>query len=202
MTQAVLLDLGNVVLGVDFHRVFKYWAQAANVDESRFYENWSMDATYEAHERGTITFSDYSDHLSNLFEVHLPEAEWLAGWNAIWTTPFAQVIELLPAIAERYPLYCFTNTNESHATYWQHHYKTDVANFKHIFISNEIGMRKPDVPSFHAVCQEMNVPPSQVTFLDDSKDNIAGAHEAGLMAHHVESEEAVVAKLEALLQTR
>ena len=42
MEKAVLLDLGGVVLEIDFHRVFASWANDSGVDKSMFYEQWSL----------------------------------------------------------------------------------------------------------------------------------------------------------------
>ena len=200
MTQAVLLDLGNVVLGVDFRNVFRHWAASANIDEERFFEHWRMDAAYEAHERGELPFEDYAEHLAGVFDVELTRDQWLAGWNAIWTEPFQQVISMLPEVAKRYPLYCFTNTNDAHTLHWRHHYAEAISHFQHTFVSSELGMRKPDVSAFHYVCAEMQQPPSNILFLDDTQTNVDGAHAAGLNAKHVRNESEVVAELAQLLK--
>lgn len=39
--DAILLDLGNVVLGVDFRRVFDFWSELSQVPSERFYSRWS-----------------------------------------------------------------------------------------------------------------------------------------------------------------
>ncbi|MEM7099317.1 MAG: HAD family phosphatase [Pseudomonadota bacterium] len=199
MATAVLLDLGNVVLGVDFRRVFSAWARAADVDEDRFYEHWSLDDAYKAHERGELHFADYAEHLGTVFDVTLDEQDWLAGWNDIWTEPFADVINLLPDVAARYPLYCFTNTNDAHTQYWRANYPGALAHFKHIFVSSEIGARKPDVTAFQQVCEQMQQVPSDVLFLDDTQENVQGALEAGLNAICTPDQQAVVRELERLL---
>ena len=49
---AILFDLGNVVVEVDFRRTFRHWAGSAGVDEQVFFERWSEDAAYRAHETG------------------------------------------------------------------------------------------------------------------------------------------------------
>ena len=77
--KAVLLDLGNVVLGVDFRRVFAYWARLSNTKEELFLAKWSMDEAYEQHERGEIDFDEYSLHLSNRFKI--TNSGWRAGTN-------------------------------------------------------------------------------------------------------------------------
>ncbi len=199
MTQAVLLDLGNVVLGVNFHQVFRHWAAAARVDEERFYEHWRIDPAYQAHERGELDFADYAEHLAGVFDIELTHDEWLAGWNAIWTEPFHQVVDLLPHIAQRYPLYCFTNTNDAHAVHWRHHYADALTHFEHVFVSSEIGARKPDTSAFQQVCADMGHAPSSVLFLDDTLENVNGAYAAGLSAQHVRNQDEVVAALTRLI---
>lgn len=199
MTQTVLLDLGNVVLGIDFRRVFTYWAKTGKVDEQRFYENWVMDDAYEAHEVGQLDFAAYSQHLSQVFDVQLSDEDWQRGWNDLWTEPFHKVTALLPRIAQRYPLYAFTNTNDTHAAEWRSRYPTELSPFQHIFVSSEIGLRKPDREAYHHVCDAMDTTPEKVLFLDDHPMNVSGALESGLNSVKVVGEDEVVAQLQTLL---
>ena len=199
MTQAVLLDLGNVVLGVDFRRVFTQWAELAGVDEQRFYDRWKICPAYRAHETGHMTFDEYCRVLGKRFEVDLPLEHWREGWNAIWTDPFHDVIALLPQVAERYHLCCFTNTNDTHAESWRGRFSDRLESFATIYVSSEIGHRKPDAPAFEYVCGDMETSPEQTLFLDDTLENVAGARSAGLRAQHVRSEQDVVQALSALL---
>ncbi len=199
MKRALLLDLGNVVLGVDFRRVFRYWADAVNVDEQIFYDGWAIDQAYREHETGHIDFPTYTRALGQRFQVDMPEHEWRAGWNDIWTQPFHGVIELLPALAERYALYGFSNTNDTHVTFWRARFAEELSAFETIFASSEIGLRKPDAPAFEHVCREMASTPAQTVFLDDTRENVDGALRCGLDARHVKDEDAVVRELRALL---
>ena len=200
MQKALLLDLGNVVLGIDFRRVFSYWAEAADVEEQVFYDGWAMDHAYREHEIGAISFSEYTEALSKRFRITLPEDEWLTGWNSLWTDPFHRVIELLPQLAERYQLYGFSNTNDAHARDWRSRYRTELAPFETIFASSEIGMRKPDAQAFGYVCEAIGTSPQHTIFLDDTLENVRGARASGLEARHVPTEEEVVATLRALLE--
>lgn len=201
MTKAVLLDLGNVVLGVDFRRVFARWAQLAGVDEQRFYDNWMMDEAYRAHEVGEITFGEYCDSLGRRFELELTHAQWQEGWNALWTQPFHSVVALLPEVASRYSLYAFTNTNDTHAMFWRQAFASELDHFEHIFVSSEIGLRKPDESAFAHVCSQIEHDPNDVLFLDDTAENVAGARRSGLAVHHVNSEHAAHQALRTLLDS-
>lgn len=195
----VLLDLGNVVLGVDFRRVFTSWSQSSGVPEERFYERWQLDDAYASHEIGAITFAEYADHLSRKFEASMSLDDWRTGWNDLWTAPFHDVISLLPDLAERHRLFAFTNTNDTHAECWRALFDSELVHFEEIFVSSEIGVRKPHASAYLHVCGLMDADPTDVLFVDDTHDNISGAKDAGVNAHHAKSEAEVVEILKPLL---
>ena len=165
--------------------MFTHWAHSAQVDEDRFYEFWKIDDAYRAHEKGLLSFEDYTEHLGQLFDISISMQAWTDGWNDIWTEPFHDVLSLLPSVAQRYPLYCFTNTNDTHALHWRHHYPRAISHFEQIYVSSELGQRKPDTVAFQTVCQDIGVATSEVLFLDDTLENVEGASTAGLQAKHV-----------------
>ena len=67
------------MLGIDFHRVFHFWAQAAEVDASRFYDQWKLDEAYKEHEVGSRDFHAYTQHLGTTLNV-FNEPSSMAGW--------------------------------------------------------------------------------------------------------------------------
>lgn len=196
--QVILLDLGGVVLGIDFRRVFRFWASAAGTEESLFYENWRLDQAYKDQEVGLINFDTYCEHLSNTLSVDMSSQQWREGWNALWTEPHLRVAACFPALKTRFKLCAFSNTNAEHAANFMQKYPEVMGAFDRIFLSHEVGCRKPSAASFKHVCQLMDVEPEQVTFLDDSEENVNGAIAAGMTAHHTRTENEVVAVLNTL----
>ena len=130
MEKAVLLDLGGVVLEIDFHRVFASWANHSGVDKSIFYEQWSLDDAYKQHEVGALSFQEYSAHMSRSLGVSMSELSWQKGWNALWVGTYKSVIELLPLLAQKYTLCAFSNTNATHAASFNHHFGTELSHFE------------------------------------------------------------------------
>lgn len=194
----LLLDLGGVVLGIDFHRVFHFWAQAAGVDASRFYGQWKLDEAYKEHEVGSRDFHAYTQHLGTTLNVSMSQAQWRDGWNALWTEPHRQVAALFPALKERYHLCAFSNTNAIHAESFLQRYPDVMGHFDQLYLSHEVGFRKPEADAFKQVCGLMQTDPHQVTFLDDSKENVEGARAAGLTAFLTRGEEEVLKVLRTL----
>ena len=71
--------------------------------------------------------------------------------------------------------------------------------FEKIYISNELGLRKPDAECFAHVCNDIGLPPQEVLFLDDTKEHVLGAHKVGIIAQQVtgniEASQILVARL-------
>ena len=199
--RAIVLDLGGVVLGINFRQVFSHWAAAAGVEERIFYDHWRLDDAYRQHKIGAIDFHRYTQHMTEQLGVELSQEAWRVGWNALWTEPHHRVVGLFPAIKRRYGLFAFSNTNATHAVSFRHRYADALAGFDQLFLSHEIGARKPDPQSFLDVCERIQVAPHQVLFLDDSQENVSGARSVGLIAQHTRSEQEVVQALRDTLDT-
>jgi putative hydrolase of the HAD superfamily len=65
--------------------------------------------------------------------------------------------------------------------------------FEKVFLSHEIGKRKPQPETFVWVCAQMGFAPKEVLFIDDSPQHIEGAVTAGLQTHFYQNEEAFYA---------
>lgn len=185
--DALLFDLGGVVIEIDFGRVFQDWANAADVHPSRIAERFSLDAGYEAHERGEIGAQEYCTHLRATLGVTLADEILLSGWNQIFVGAIPGVAALLESLARSFPLYAFSNTNAAHRAFWQARYAELLQPFSQIFCSCDLGTRKPSVDAFLEVSRRIGVAPGRIAFFDDHAQNVRGAREAGLLAHEVHS---------------
>jgi len=56
--------------------------------------------------------------------------------------------------------------------------------FHHTFLSNEIGLMKPDLKIFTYVSKALNIEPSEIFFIDDNKYNIDAAKKVGFKVFH------------------
>jgi putative hydrolase of the HAD superfamily len=57
--EALLFDLGGVVIEIDFDRVFSHWALCSNQNLGTIKSRFTFDSYYERHERGEIEASEY-----------------------------------------------------------------------------------------------------------------------------------------------
>jgi putative hydrolase of the HAD superfamily len=60
--------------------------------------------------------------------------------------------------------------------------------FQQVFLSHEIGKRKPHPETFLWTCNQMGFAPKDVLFIDDSPQHIEGAQAAGLQTYFYQSD--------------
>lgn len=185
--DALLFDLGGVLIEIDWRRAFSVWAESSATTARTIAARFSFDSAYTAHERGEIGASEYFAGLRRALGIDLSDAQFLAGWNAIFVGEVAGARELIAAAAARRPLYLFSNTCEAHREHWIPRFEELLRPFTRRFLSCEIGLRKPDPEAFAFVAQRIGAAPDRIAFFDDTAENVAGARAAGLRAFHVRS---------------
>ena len=184
--DAAVLDLGNVLVEIDFRRAFSAWARAAGVPIEALSEKFSFDEAYCAHERGELGHAEYFSALRKALSIELADAEMLAGWNAIFGGPMPGAGKLLRELAARMPLYVFSNTNPAHFAHFAPRYRELLSPVTKVVTSCDIGRRKPEPEAFRRMAAITGLPPSRLAFFDDLEENVAGARLAGLQAHRVD----------------
>ena len=189
--EALLLDLGGVVITTDFGRCFQRWADSASCAVVDVTSRFGFDAAYEDHERGALTAEEYFTRVRDALHLDLDHDALVDGWNDIYVAADAEVLDLLSRARERWPLHAFTNSNPTHQSAWSARFAQELEIFDSIFVSSELGHRKPERAAFEAVASTIDVLPGRILFFDDSLENVEGAREAGLQAVHVTSAESV-----------
>ena len=194
--DAVVFDFGNVLVEIDFHRVFARWAQYAQCPPEQIAERYSHDHHYEKHERGEINAHEYFAALRECLDFNISDEQFLDGWNQIFVGELPAIRQLTSQYAVLFPIYAFSNSNESHKAVWLPRYSQLLQPFKHVFVSCDIGKRKPETDAYLHVANAIGAEPGRILFFDDSQQNIEGAQQAGMHTKKVDS----VADVEAVLR--
>jgi HAD superfamily hydrolase (TIGR01509 family) len=188
-TEALLFDLGRVIIDLDTARVHARWAELAGVPvthiEQRSRIALAGSDAFHRHERGEISDAAFFEHVRCALQINLTDAQIKDGWNAIFVGEMPGIRPILARARQTLPLYAFSNTNPAHQACWSLQFADMLADFRKVYVSNEIGARKPDVAAFHAVAAAMGVAPQRILFFDDMAENVLGARASGMMAVHV-----------------
>jgi glucose-1-phosphatase len=196
--QALLFDLGGVLVDIDFDRSFRTWSQHSRLSFEALKQKFRFDEQYECHERGEIDADEYFTHLAMSLQLTCPIHEVAAGWNAIFMGEIAATLALVKNARLSVPCYVLTNTNATHKQRWVTLYPDMVAAFDGIFASHEIGLRKPEKAAFEHVCLAMGLTPQSVLYFDDSPANIEAGCAAGLQGVLVRGPDDVARSLRAV----
>ena len=73
-----------------------------------------------------------------------------------------------------------SNTNRLHTTYWPEQYPQISAAADSIYLSQEMGMRKPEARIYQQVLAQEGYSAADAVFFDDNVDNIEGANRLGI----------------------
>jgi HAD superfamily hydrolase (TIGR01509 family) len=195
--RTLLFDLGGVIIDFNFERAFRYWAARASCDPAELGRRFSLDEPYEQHERGELPASGYFAALRRSLNVSLSNDDLITGWNDVYLGVLPGILATLSVASQDFPLYAFTNSNPTHQRVWSVRFAKELSIFDKIFVSSELGLRKPDPEAFSEVAGQTGYDPSEFLFFDDTPENVEGARTAGMHAVLVQSNSDV---REALLQ--
>jgi putative hydrolase of the HAD superfamily len=196
--DALLFDLGRVVIDIDFGKAIACWAGHAGCDPSDIVARFVRGETYRQHELGRISDAAYFDSLRTGLGIDLSDAQLLEGWNAIFAGEMPGIAALLARAAKRLPLYAFSNTNQPHVEHFSRLHADLLGHFRELYLSSRIGLRKPDAAAYDHVVKAIGVPASRIVFFDDLGENVEGARARGLQAIHVRAPTDVADALAAL----
>jgi len=196
--DALLFDLGRVVIDIDFSKAIACWAGHGACAPADIVGRFVQDDIYRHHERGTVEDAAFFANLREMLGIAITDAQFLEGWNAIFAGEMDGIVPLLARAGKHLPLYAFSNTNRAHAAHFSRAYAEVLSHFREIFLSSTIGLRKPDAEAYDHVVQEIGVPAERIVFFDDLAANIDGARARGLQAVQVRSSADVARALDAL----
>src|ERR1700687_6109702 len=136
--DALLFDLGRVVLDIDFDKTLACWAGHAGCEVAQLAGRFARDEIYWRHEKGEISDAEFFEGLRTSLGIGISDAQFLEGWNAIFTGEIPGVAAMLARAGQKLPLYAFSNTNGAHVAHFSHAYADVLGHFREIYLSSSI----------------------------------------------------------------
>jgi FMN phosphatase YigB (HAD superfamily) len=188
MAPLLLCDLGGVVVRIAPERCHRCWSTLSPLPGREVSARLYPDELYEALERGEISGQRYIEHVREQLQTDAADDVLLACFNDIYLGLDEDVLGLLAK--QRHAgsrLVALTNTNQLHHDRWWSMYREQLGLFDHIYLSFELGSRKPEPACFHAVLEAEGVAPGEVVFIDDVEPHVEAARVLGLRGIHFAS---------------
>ncbi len=190
-TKLAIFDLGNVVFRVDWQPMFDIWSEASHLPAATLQAGFKFDENFEAFERGQLSGGEFHQRLCRTLGAEFPYSDFVRGWNAIYQESFEGIGLNLSLLRDKMRVVAFTNTNEVHCLLWPDRYRDVLGKFEHVFMSSEMGVRKPEAEGFTRILSHCGVEPGEVVFFDDFEPNVEAARALGIRSFLVDSPDVI-----------
>lgn len=190
--DTILLDLGGVLIDVDYHAATREFEKLGFADFDSLYSKAKQDNLFDGFETGALSPAQFRDRIRELHGSPLSDAQIDHCWNAMLGSIPPERIDLVKRLKAHYQVLLLSNTNAIHVPAFEAIVAKEngIADFKGLFdgayYSCEMGMRKPDAEIFLHVLSLNGADPKRTLFIDDSIQHVEGARKAGLHAEHLE----------------
>ena len=181
--SALAFDLGNVLVKVDHWRFCRSLAALTGRTPQEVYAAVFHTGLEPGYDTGRISSREFHRRVLEHFGLNLPFPRFRQIWTEIFD-PLEDMEEVVALLAQRYPLYMLSNTNELHFQSIQEHFASLLSHFRAFILSYQVGSRKPEPQIFQALLRQAGLPPEQILYLDDREDFVAVARSHGLVAWH------------------
>lgn len=176
-----IFDLGNVIVDIDFNRVFGAWSDFSRVPLATLKQKFVMGEAFHQHERGEISDEAFAEALCHEMDLPLSYEQFSHGWQAIFVGLRPEVTAIMRKLRQQgHRVVVLSNTNRLHTTFWPDEYPEVRESADHIYLSQEMGMRKPETRIYQQVLEAEGFSANDTVFFDDNADNIEGARQLGI----------------------
>jgi len=176
-----IFDLGNVIVDIDFNRVFGAWSDFSRVPLATLKQKFVMGEAFHQHERGEISDEAFAEALCHEMDLPLSYEQFSHGWQAIFVGLRPEVTAIMRKLRQQgHRVVVLSNTNRLHTTFWPDEYPEVRESADHIYLSQEMGMRKPETRIYQQVLEAEGFSANDTVFFDDNVDNIEGARQLGI----------------------
>lgn len=185
----ILFDLGGVLIDIDYFATEKAFSELGFLDFNSYYSQFQQSDLFDRLEKGLVSPQFFVNQLLPYCRQGTTPNQVVRAWNAMLGGFPERKVKLLHELkATGISFSMLSNTNELHFEGVKRAWKKanqDLFSppFENVFLSHEIGRRKPDATTFEWVLNEINCSAEDVLFIEDSPQHIEGAKSIGLNCH-------------------
>lgn len=190
----IIFDLGGVIYDIDYHKTIDAFSNLGIDQAEVLYSQAKQTDLFDAYEIGAISSEVFIQKLKSKLNKDLEDYDIINAWNALLIGVPKYRLDFLLEVKSSFNTFLLSNTNDLHIQQINKELEEMKVNglkpfFNEVFLSYELGMRKPHKETFIEVVNRLVINPSETLFIDDSPQHLIGAKEAGLVTfHHTEGD--------------
>jgi epoxide hydrolase-like predicted phosphatase len=180
--QAVIFDLGGVIVRTDFPEVRGQLETELGLEPGTLERNIWGGTDWELAELGAISYDEYWRRVGATLGFSTPEEvyafreEYFSGDRVN-----QELLDLIRELKGRYKIGLLSNAPDRLDHWLENHWQIRDL-FDAIVYSAQVGIAKPDERIFHLILEQLNVLPSEAIFIDDFARNVEAALTLGMNA--------------------
>jgi glucose-1-phosphatase len=187
--DAIIFDLGGVILNIDYQKPVEAFKNLGIEDFSEHFAQHGQTSLLDDYETGRISSAQFLDALKKITQAGTTEAQLIDAWNSILLDLPEERLHLLEEAAASHRIFLLSNTNDLHIQQFnkyllaEHQLPSLEPFFESLYLSYELGMRKPEQEIFRFVLDDAGINPESTLFIDDSVQHIESARKLGIHSH-------------------
>lgn len=196
--EFLIFDMGNVIIDIDISLTIKELKNELTEKECLLADGFLESALHADFETGAIGEMEFRNGIRTAFQKDWKDVWIDKAWNTLLLSIPKERIALLKTLRKTHKLYLLSNTNSIHFKVVEEIFRRDhgeesfTSLFDRIFLSYEMGLKKPDKRIYEKVVAEIGAKPEQCLFFDDLEENLKSAKEVGIGTHHINHPKALV----------
>jgi FMN phosphatase YigB (HAD superfamily) len=193
MYQAVIFDLGKVLIHFDFARGYGALEGLCPYPAAEIPRRIGTTDLVSRFETGLVEPRDFYEELARLLNLRLEYPRFCEVWSSI----FMQTLipeDMLQGLARRYRLLALSNTNALHMEVVRQRYPL-LRHFHELILSYEVKLLKPDPRIFRLAVERAGCRPEECFYTDDIPAFVAAARAERIDAVRFESAEQIEREL-------
>jgi glucose-1-phosphatase len=176
--RCLLLDLGMVMIGVNYHDFAVRMKAHTGLGPDQLREVFAAESLGKRFETGLISAREFFEEVCRRTGACLQYPEFVSAWNSMIGQPIIPG-HWIAALARQVRLWVISNTNELHYDWLKAGFDA-LHHFEGFILSHEVGVAKPDERIFRIALERMRVPAAEVVFVDDLAANVNAAKSLGI----------------------
>lgn len=180
MKKHVIFDLGGVIERVAPENVVRAFTELGMKNAASFYTIHAQDRLVNNFERGYTSPDEFIFYLKSLFQKEVSNEALIQAWNTNQLGVLPETLKTLESLRRmsQTKLYLLSNTNTLHTQHLKKRFNEQYNKalseyFDKVYLSFEIGMRKPGEDIYEYVLHDIGARPQECFFIDDKEDNLS-----------------------------
>ena len=187
MIKAILFDLGNVIIPVDFSRCHTAFSEVSSLPPSEIPARLRPTGLSERFETGRMTPEEFADEVCAVLGMRADYPQFWRIWSAIFLPEPLISEDLVEGLRRRYRMVLLSNTNLVHFELARERYPL-LKHFDEYVLSYQVGAVKPSPAIYQEAVLRAGCRPEECFFTDDVGRFVEAARLEGIDAVQFQSQ--------------